>query len=47
VKGFRTHALWAQDVGEVWLDRANEARAARAIGWRDVLGSITGSRRRK
>jgi peptide/nickel transport system substrate-binding protein len=46
VKGFRTHALWAQDVGGVWLDRTNEARAGRAIGWRDVLGSIVGSRRR-
>jgi ABC-type transport system substrate-binding protein len=45
VKGFRAHALWAQDVGGVWLDRANEARAARSVGWRDALGSILGRRR--
>jgi ABC-type transport system substrate-binding protein len=47
VRGFRTHALWAQDVGGIWLDRANEVRAGRATDWRDALGSLLGSRRRK
>ncbi len=44
VKGFRTHALWTQDVAGVWLDRAGEARARREVGWRDALGSIFGTR---